>query len=117
MSAETTLYATLTASTGVSALVASRVYPDVAPQDVTLPSVVFERTDTEYVNTIHGTAVAQRATLEVWCMAEGRSDAEQLADAVIAAVRPASFLTTGRRAEFNAEQSVWAAVVTLDFWE
>lgn len=41
MSAETSLYAALSAAAGVIALVGARVYPDVAPQDVVLPSVVF----------------------------------------------------------------------------
>lgn len=117
MSAETSLYAALAADTSVGAICDDRIYPDVAPQDASLPAVAFERTGTEYVNTIHGTAIATRSTLAVYCMAEARATAEGLCDAVAAASRSAGFISADRRAEFNAEQMLWATVLTVDFWE
>lgn len=117
MSAEASLYSLLSTAAPVTAFVATRVYPDVAPQDSALPAIVFERNATEYLNTIHGTTVGTRVTLEVWCMAEGRTAAEGLADAVLQAVAGTEFVPVGRRAEFDAEQQLWAAVVALDLWE
>ena len=117
MSAETSLYAALSGDAGVDAFVSGRVYPDVAPQDSALPAVVFERIGTEYLNTIHGTAIAQKASLEVWCMAETRAAAESVCTAVETAARTADFITVGRRAEFDNEQLVWATVLSVDFWE
>ncbi len=117
MSAEASLYALLSNAAPVTALVAARVYPDVAPQESALPAIVFERANTEYLNTIHGTTVGARVTLEVWCMAEGRSAAEALADAVLSAASGTDFVPVGRRADFDAEQQLWAAIVALDLWE
>lgn len=117
MSAEATLYSRLSTAPQVTSIASTRVYPDVAPQDSALPAIVFERTGTEYLNTIHGTTAATRATLEVWCMAEGRTAAEGLADAVIQAIAGTAFIPVGRRADFDAEQQLWAAIVALDLWE
>jgi len=117
MSAETSLYSALSGNGAVSALVGTRVYPDIAPQEGSLPAIVFERSDTEYVNTIHGTAVAQRASMEIWCMAETRASAEQVCNAVETAARAADFITISRRAEFNAEQMMWGSVLSVDFWD
>lgn len=117
MSAEASLYSLLSTAVPVIALVSTRVYPDVAPQDSALPAIVFERAGTEYLNTIHGTTAATRVTLEVWCMAEGRTAAEGLADAVLQTVAGTTFVPVGRRADFDAEQQLWAAIVALDLWE
>ncbi len=117
MSAEADLYSALVGDTSVMSLVDDRVYPDVLPQDKALPAVAYSRVGTEYVNTIHGTSVAQKATLDVFCMAERREDAEAICDAVEDVARPVEFITIGRRAEFDADQMLWAAVLTVDYWE
>lgn len=118
MSAETSLYSALAGSTAVGAICDDRIYPDVAPQDASLPAVAFERTETEYVNTIHSAApVATRAVLDVFCMAETRAAAEGLGDVVQTAAAAAEFMPIGRRSEFNAEQMLWATVLTVEFWE
>lgn len=117
MSAEADLYSALTSDTGVSALVEERVYPEVAPQDQPLPSIAFSRLATEYVNSIHGTSLAQKATLDVYCMGTDKPSAEELCDEVELALRTADFITVGRRAEFDGEQLLWSAVLTVDYWE
>lgn len=117
MSAETVLYATLSAAAGVTAIVNTRIYPDQVPQEAALPAIAFARAETEFVNTIHGDTVAKRATLEVWCMAPGRAAAEALGDAVESAGRAAGFMPSGRRPEFDDEAETWAAVLTVDYWE
>lgn len=116
MSAETVLYSTLSGASGVTALVSTRIYPDVAPQDGSLPAVTFERVATEYHNTIHGTVIATVAAMDVWCMGATRASAEAVCDAAATAVRAAGFLTTGRRAEFDPESDLWAAVLSIDHW-
>lgn len=118
MSAETSLYSALAADSSVGAICDDRIYPDVAPQDASLPAVAFERIETEYTHTIHSAApVATKAVLDVFCMAETRASAEGLGDAVQAAAAAAEFLPVGRRSEFNAEQMLWATVLTVEFWE
>jgi hypothetical protein len=113
MSAETELYAALSSAAGVAALAGEAIYPDIAPQEVALPCIAFQRIGTEYINTIHGAVAAATATLEIWCMAGSRSEAEALADASLAAVTGA-FSMSGRRTELDAESDVWATVLTVE---
>lgn len=115
MSAETVLYSTLTGASAVTAIVSTRIYPDVVPLEVQLPCVAYARVDTEYETTLHTSVpIAETATLEIQCMDDDRSGAEALANAVVAAVGAAHFLPTGRRAELDTENNLWAAVLTVD---
>jgi hypothetical protein len=117
MSAETTLYATLAAASAVTALVSTRIYPDIAPQEVAVPCIAFSRTGTEYVQSIHGPVLAQRVSIEVSCMAATRASAEGIADAVLTAAVAAAFIAAGRRADFDPDSGLWAAVLTVDYWQ
>jgi hypothetical protein len=113
MSAETTVYSVLSAAAGVTALAGSRIYPDELPEDYDLPAVVFGRTATELVATIHGTLAARRARIQVNCWAKERLDAETLADAVQAALLAAGHLPAAR--ESDLEPQTGACVSALDF--
>ncbi len=117
MTPEESLYAALTGSAGVTALVASRIYPDAVPQDINLPAVAFTRTSTEYLPSIHSAVpLAETATLEVWCMAETRSAAEALASACVAALGPAQFVMQSRAAQPpDSEMQVQSTVLTVTF--
>jgi hypothetical protein len=117
MSAETVLFSTLSAAAAVSAIVATRIYPDVAPQDVALPCVAFSRTGTETIGTFSQAVVSSKATLECWCMSNSRATAETLGDAVQAAGAAAWFTPTSRRAEYDQDAQIWAVALTFDFWE
>lgn len=116
MSAESTLYSTLTGAAPVIAIVSTRIYPDVVPQEQAVPCIAYARIQTEYVRTIHSAVpVAQTDTIEIACMSTKRADAETLADAVITAVAAAGFRPTDRRAELDQENNLWATVLTVDF--
>jgi len=116
VSAETVLYAALTAAAGVTALIGTRVYPDVVPQESALPCAAFARLDTEYTTTIHsGVPIAENTTIEISCMALTRASADDVCNAVIAAAGAAGFTPTGRRAEFDSDQQLWATVLTVDY--
>lgn len=97
MSAEELLFAALTADAGVTALVGTRIYPELVPQEQEPPCVAYSRAGTEYVMTIHsGVPAAQIATLEIVCMARTQEAANQVADAVVPAAGAANFVLTGR---------------------
>jgi hypothetical protein len=118
MSAEQAAYAALSADAAVTALVSTRIYPDFVPQEKTLPSVSISRVGTEYITTIHtDTPLGAKVTLEVWCMADARKSAEELADAVIPALAGARFGLLDRIPEFDAENGVFASVLTALFLE
>ena len=121
MSAETALFAALSGAPAVTAIVgagaATRIYPDVVPQEIELPAVAFLRGATEYVHTLSALAVDQRATLDVICLAETRLAAEQLGDAVEAACVSARQPPASRRADYDHENGIWATVLTVDVWQ
>jgi ABC-type branched-subunit amino acid transport system substrate-binding protein len=113
MSAEDTIYAALSGDAGVLALTAGRISPDKAPQDEPLPAIVYVRTDTEYIRTIHSSvAVGTIVTLEVIAFAQSRPDAEAVGDAVDAALGAAGITPIARRPEYNPETDEYASVTT-----
>lgn len=117
MSAETLIYGTLSGATGVSTIVSTRIYPDFLAQEITLPAIVTQRSESEYVNTIHsGAAVATRVTMETWCLASTRFGAETLADAVEIALPAGGFRIVNRYPEFDPETATFASVVASDIW-
>lgn len=118
MSAETSIYSTLIAASGVTALVVARIYPDFISQEISLPAIVTQRTGTEYTNTIHsGAAEAKLVTMDAWCLSASRIGAEVLADAVASALPSGLFRLVDRRTEFDPETVTYSSVVTSEIWE
>jgi hypothetical protein len=114
MSAETELYNALTGAAPVAAIVSTRVYPDLVPQEQALPAIGYARLGTEPIGTIHSSApVVERVTLEVACMAATRISADALADAAATAMGAAGFRATDRRAEIDSENNFSATVITV----
>jgi len=86
MTIETTLFSTLSGAAGVSALVSSRIYPNVAPESVTFPYLVYSVISSERMHTLPGVANMQRKTIQIDCNATTYSGAKALATAVISAL-------------------------------
>lgn len=87
MSLQTSLKAFLSADAGVSALVGSRIYPLVIPDQVydaaTLrPCLVYAIQSVDRTKTFCGTVALQRVTVSVDCYAKVYVDAHALATAV-----------------------------------
>ena len=117
MSAETSLYTALSSATGVTDLVATRIYPDSVPAEQQVPSVAYARTETEYVTTIHSAApLGAFVSVEVVCMARTRAMAVAVADAALAAVQAVQFIPTSRRVDFDADLNLWGTVLALRVW-
>lgn len=119
MSAETSLYAALSAAPGVAALIGDRVYPDKIPAQVALPAVTYLRSDTEYTPTLHGTILpgSTRAVMDVACVAATRGSAEAVADAVLLACLGATHMVTGRSMQHDPETDLYAVTLVVDVWE
>ena len=116
MSAETELYAALSGDAGLTAVVSGRIYPDFLAQEISLPALVYQRAETEYITTVHdGTVHGTRVTLEIWCLHTTRIGAETLADLVEEAIEQ-SFLPIDRRPEFAQETLTFSTVVTVSVW-
>lgn len=116
MSAETELYAALSGAAGLTALVAARIYPDGIPQDQALPAVVFSRESTEPIYSLDNTLLAERAVLKVGAWADGRAQAEAVADQVRQALAVAGVTFSNRGSGFDPEVAAHAVTISCDWW-
>lgn len=124
MSSESIAYDTLLASGPVTAIVGAgvnaRVFPSEVPQDYALPAIVIVRTETEHITTIHSSVpLAERATLEVECMAEDRESAHSLMILVQAALGAAGFLPLDRRDAYSPETdpAICSDILVVSHWQ
>lgn len=86
MSLETGLRAALIADAGVTALVGTRIYPEVMPHDVTYPAISYQRIST--VRTQYLTAVDDftQVRIQIDCWDDSYSGVKALAAAVKSAI-------------------------------
>ena len=96
MSAESTLYAILNAHPGLAGLVADRIYPGALPEGAGYPAIVFARTDTQGIDTLHGSRIAEDVTLSVQAWGSGRTQANAVGDQIRAALQASGNLPTNR---------------------
>lgn len=102
----------------VTAIVASRIYPDFLGQKILLPAIVTQRSATEYINVIHGTPpVASNVSMDSYCLGASRLAAEKLADEVVIALSEAGFLVTDRRQDFEEDPITYITLVTCDIFQ
>lgn len=118
MSAETALQTLLTGTAGITNLVGTRIYSRLVPIDKALPAIAVRRLETEYVTTIHASALAaSKAQMEIACMAATIGDAETLAEQVLTALLTAGYPPINRAAEEDIELGTWATLIAVDVWE
>jgi hypothetical protein len=86
VSLEKALVAHLKAHDGLSALVDTRIYPLVIPQDGVLPCVTYQRISTPRQYTIGGTATVASPRIQVDCWGESYASAKDVAAQVLAAL-------------------------------
>ncbi len=116
MSAEANLYSALTARAALTALVSTRIFPDVIPEGCALPAIVYQRASTSPVTTIGNVTVAENIRFVITAWAETRTAADAVAveigQALAAAENPAGDRSTG----FDQECGLYAATVDVDWW-
>lgn len=116
MSAETIVYDALDVS-GVTSKVGQNIYPGLLPQGKQLPAVVFVRTATEHVTTIHSSeSLGQKATIEILAIAEKFKTAEEIADAVEVAMISVTGAPVDRRQEIDPETGAFLTILTYGVW-
>jgi hypothetical protein len=116
MSAETELYAVLSGSAGIGALVSTRIYPDAIPEDQALPALVFARTGTESIIALDGSKIAETARLSISAWATTRTSAEAIADAVETALDTALHPAENRVSGFDGELGLFAATLECSWF-
>ena len=111
MSAESALYAALSGLPGLTALVSTRIYPDVIPEDAAMPAVVTARTGTEPVIGIGGAKFGEFAQMTISAWAPTRTLAESVGDQIAEALRVAGNPATNRSGGYDEESGLFAATL------
>ena len=76
------IYTRLTGHAGTTALVSTRVYPNTAPQDATLPYVVYEQESARRLETFGGSSGNARAVVEIAAWDETYDGARALGEQI-----------------------------------
>ena len=92
MSLETGLYTVLTGDAGVSALVGTRIYPEIMPQGVTYPAISYQRVSTVRTAMLSGVDDFTQVRIVVDCWDDSYSGVKALAAAVKSALDDARVL-------------------------
>jgi len=82
MTAEESIVARLAATTGVTSLVGTRIYPMQAPQTAALPLVTYQRISTVRAGSLRGSGGLADPRIQVDCWAENYGAVKALADQV-----------------------------------
>lgn len=82
MSAAKAMRARLVSDATITGLVGTRVYPGKAPQDVTLPYVVYSRISTTRTPTLNGPTNVPETRIQLDVIANSQASAEQVATAL-----------------------------------
>lgn len=116
MSAETDLTAILAARSLLTALVATRIYPDAAPEGKTVPLVVYQRASTTPITTIGSETVAEEVRFAITAWAKSRTEAEAIGDEIKAALAASGNPYQDRSAGIDAETGLFACAIEADWF-
>ncbi len=117
MSAETELHAALAASASLAALVATRITPDFIPEGNLLPAVVYQRTGTTPISTLHDVQpVAEEVRFQISAWAPTRTAADAVTDEVATALAAAGVRLADRSSGIDPESDLKSATVEVDWW-
>ncbi len=112
MSVEQDIYAALSADAPLQSRVHGRVHIDKRDQDEALPSVVYQRAQTEFLNSLSGVVLATTTTIGIAAVGESREQAEDVADAILTAVT-GDFTPRNRISDYSPETEVYITTITF----
>jgi hypothetical protein len=119
VSIETDFRATLAAHPPLVALVGLRIAANAVPKGSAFPVVVFTSNHTPTVG-LDGTLLANQCTLAVQCWGDTAAQADQVADAVSAALaaapRDAGATVIDRRTSFDPDIGKDATELAVEWW-
>jgi hypothetical protein len=116
MIADAAFYTLLSGTSGVTALVNTRIYPDVLPEKCAYPAIVFAERALPF-RALDGTKLGDDVTLTVGCWAETRADADAVAAATLAACATSSFsVDDGPEAGADPETGLLVAILTVEIF-
>lgn len=117
------VFALLSADAGVAALVAKRIYPQIAPQPLTKPYVVYAVVSDEPLNSLQGdTSGLGSARVQIDCYATSYRDVQAVADAVDAVLKArnvyndSSSLRLSRRDLYESDTKLHRVSADYSIW-
>lgn len=118
MSSETDFRALLAAHAPLTALVGTRIALNAVPEQSALPLVVYAVSHTRTLG-LDGSLLADQCSISVQCWADTGTQADAVADAVVAAVATAAVgqaAVLDRSTTFDAEMGLDATEMTVEWW-
>lgn len=97
---------------GVTAVVSTRIYPDVLPEKCSYPAIVYSFKVTPIMS-ISNVKLGEDLEFPTSCWAETRALADSAADAIEAALSGSAFLMAGREDAYDPETGLFATVLTI----
>jgi hypothetical protein len=76
------IYGILSATTGVTSLVSTRIYPDMAPQNASFPYIVFQKLSTTPTDTKEGVSPLDKMLVQIDCYSNNYDTAHSIAAAI-----------------------------------
>jgi hypothetical protein len=119
MSLETKIFTILTTDPAVSAVIASRCFPVVLPQNVTLPAVSYQRISGGQENSLKGSSNLENPRIQVDVWGTTYSAVKDLAAKVMAAMRAASTfkaLVISDQDLFEDETETYRVSIDFSIW-
>ena len=113
MSIESTLYDTLRNNAGVAALVSTRIYPLVAPDNAAVPFIVYQLITGMAHNQLVGAPGSERKVLQVSCVANSYTAAKAIAVACKASINVSVGYLMSERDDFFDQAEFYR--IMLDF--
>lgn len=116
------IYSLLSADPGVSGLVADRIFPEVLPQEPTLPAVVYTVVDDVPVHSLQGcTAGTSNARVQIDTYAKTYVTAQTVAEAIAAALQSyvgpdATAMLLSRRDEYEDDPAEYRVSLDFSMW-
>lgn len=87
MSIETDLYSTLSGAAGVTALVSTRIYANLVPENATNPCIDYALIAGTRLHTLIGQNDMERKLIQISCHGNTHASAKAVAEAVLAALQ------------------------------
>lgn len=118
MNVEQQLYSVLAADVPVAALVATRIYPLLMPQGVTLPSISYQRVATAPVEDLEGTQNHEWVRVQVDCWDNDYAGVKALAAAVRTAlqVTPVYGKLLSEIDDYDSEEKLFRVIQDFNIW-
>jgi hypothetical protein len=115
MSIDSDVYAVMANDAGLTALVGTRIYPQVIAQGEPMPAIVYA-VKTDAFPLLHGAPGLHQSRIAVQVWSDSIAEAKTIADAVVAAFWTVFVPYAARDGSFDAEIGLHSEFLEFDWW-